>query len=138
MIVQPYLFLEGRCEEALDFYTRTLGAKVTMKMRYDEAPEAPPPGMLPPGSEKKVMHSAFTIGDSLIMASDGCVAGEQAFKGFSLSITADSEQQARQMFEALSEGGTVKMPMNKTFWSPCFGMLEDKFGIGWMIGLNPA
>jgi PhnB protein len=138
MIIQPYLFFEGRCEEALSFYTQALGAKIGMLMRYEDSPEPPPPGTLPPGSEKRVMHAAFSIGQTTLMASDGCASGQSAFKGFSLSLTADNEAQARQYFEALSAGGSVHMPLDKTFWSPCFGMLTDQFGVGWMVGVMPA
>jgi PhnB protein len=133
MNVQPYLFFEGRAEEALAFYTRALGTKVDMLMRNREAPEPPPPGMLPPGSENKVMHASFRVGDTDIMLSDGRCSGTTKFEGFSLSITAPDETAARRMFDALSSDGHVTMPIGKTFWSPCFGMLKDRFGVGWMI-----
>lgn len=131
-IVQPYLFFSGRCEEALEFYRTTLAAEIGMVMRFDEAPDPPPADMLAPGFEKKVMHSSFTIGSSLIMASDGC--GEpETFSGFSLSLSLANDTEAQQCFDALAEGGEVTMPLGKTFWSPCFGMVKDKFGIGWMV-----
>jgi PhnB protein len=133
MNVQPYLFFEGRAEEALAFYTRALGTKVDMLMRNREAPEPPPPGMLPPGSENKVMHASLRVGDTDIMLSDGRCSGTTKFEGFSLSITAPDETAARRMFDALSSDGHVTMPIGKTFWSPCFGMLKDRFGVGWMI-----
>lgn len=133
MPVEPYLFFEGRCEEALDFYTRTLGAKVTSLMRYSESPEPPPPGKLPPGSEKKVMHAAFRIGDTALMASDGLCSGKPDFGGFSLCLTAPKEADAKRMFAALADGGQVQMSLSKTFYSPCFGMLTDRFGICWMV-----
>ncbi|MFT4172624.1 MAG: VOC family protein [Rhodocyclaceae bacterium] len=134
-VVEPYLFFQGRCEEALNFYTQALGAKVTMLMRFDEAPEQPPPDVLPPGNGNKVMHASFTVGRTLIMASDGCVGDEAAFKGISLSITVTEEAEARRYFNALAVGGTVTMPLEKTFWSPCFGTVTDKFGVSWMIGV---
>ena len=133
--VQPYLFFGGRCDEALAFYGKAIGAKVEFLMRYKESPEPPPPGMVPPGYENKVMHASFRVGQSRLMASDGC--GETPnFQGFSLAINATDEAEARKCFTALSQGGQVKMPLTKTFWSPCFGMLTDKFGIGWMVSVE--
>jgi PhnB protein len=102
-------------------------------MRNREAPEPPPPGMLPPGSENKVMHASFKVGDTDVMLSDGRCSGKANFTGFSLSVTAPDEAAARGMFSALAEGGSVTMPIGKTFWSPCFGMLTDRFGVGWMV-----
>lgn len=133
-IVQPYLFFGGCCEEALAFYTSALGAKVEMSMRYHEAPDPPPPGMLPEGFEHKIMHSSFRIGDHLVMASDGC-GDTPPFAGFSLSISYATQDEARQAFDALADGGTVTMPLGQTFWSPLFGMLTDRFGVGWMISV---
>lgn len=133
MIVEPYLFFEGRCEEAMTFYTKAVGAKVEALMRFKESPEPPPPGMVPPGSENKVMHALFRVGDSAIMASDGGCSNAQKFDGFSLTITVANEAEAKAKFTALSEGGAVTMPLGKTFFSPCFGMLTDKFGVGWML-----
>ena len=136
MNVQPYLFFEGRADEALAFYTKALDTKVDMVMRNREAPEPPPPGMLPPGSENKVMHASFKVGDTDVMLSDGRCSGKPNFAGFSLSITAPDEAAARRMFSTLAEGGTVTMPIDKTFWSPCFGMLTDRFGLGWMVTVD--
>lgn len=136
MTVQPYLFFEGRAQEALDFYTKALGTKPTMVMRYREAPDAPPPGKLPPGSEDKVMHASFRVGDTEVMMSDGFCSGAPKFAGFSLSITAPDEATARRYFDAMAAGGQVTMPLGKTFWSPLFGMLTDRFGVGWMIGVE--
>jgi PhnB protein len=133
MTIQPYLFFEGRAEEALNFYKQALGAKEVMLMRYKDSPEAPPPGMVPPGSENKVMHMSFTVGDSLINGSDGGCTGQGSFAGFSLSYQAKDAADAARAFKALSAGGTVRMPLGKTFFSPMFGMLADKFGLGWMV-----
>jgi PhnB protein len=133
MLVQSYLFFDGRTEEAIEFYKKALGAKVEMVMRYKEAPEAPPPGMVPPGSENKVMHSSFRIGETVVMASDGNCTGKPAFKGFSLSITVANEGEADRVFAALGDGGQVQMPLAKTFFSPKFGMVVDKFGVSWMV-----
>jgi PhnB protein len=138
MLVQPYLFFDGRCEEALDFYRRALGAEVTMLMRFKEAPEKPPAGTIPPGSEEKVMHAAFRVGDTTVMASDGCAQQNPVFKGFSLSLTLPDEAAAERCFAALAEGGQVQMPLAKTFFSPKFGMLADRFGVGWMVVVMPA
>jgi PhnB protein len=133
MQVQPYLFFDGRTEEAIEFYKKALGAKVEMVMRYKEAPEAPPPGMVPPGSENKVMHSSFRIGDTSVMASDGNCTGKPTFNGFSLSITVANEGEADRVFAALGDGGKVQMPLAKTFFSPKFGMVADRFGVAWMV-----
>ena len=138
MQIQPYLFFEGRCEEALDFYRRALGAEVTMLMRYRDSPEPPPPGMIPPGSEDKVMHAAFRVGDTVAMASDGICSGQPHFGGFSLSISVPDAARADAMFGALAEGGQVQMPLSKTFWSPRFGMVADRFGVGWMINVETS
>ena len=132
MQVQPYLFFDGRCEEAVEFYKKALGAKVEMMMRFKENPE-PNPAMTPPGAGEKIMHSAFRIGDSLVMGSDGECGGKPNFQGFSLSVDAKSEAEADKMFNALAEGGQVRLPMTKTFFSPRFGMVADKFGVGWMV-----
>jgi PhnB protein len=137
MQVQPYLFFQGRCEEALEFYARVIGAKLTGLMRYKDSPEPPPPGMLPPGSENKVMHAAFTVGDSTLMASDGHVSGQPAFKDFSLSIQAADAAAATRMFDALAEGGQVRMPLGKTFFASSFGMVTDRFGLSWMVIVQP-
>jgi PhnB protein len=136
MNVQPYLFFEGRAEEALDFYTKAFGTKPDMVMRNREAPEQPPPGMLPPGSEDKVMHASFRVGDTEVMLSDGRCSGKPAFNGFSLAIGAADEATARRYFDALVDGGSVTMPLGATFWSPCFGMLTDRFGVGWMVSVE--
>jgi PhnB protein len=133
MQVQPYIFFDGRTEEAIEFYTRTLGAKVEMMMRFKDSPAPPPPGSVPPGSENKIMHAAFQVGDSMVLASDGSVTGAAKFDGFALSLTVKDEAEAKRTFAALGEGGQVRMPISKTFFSPAFGMLADRFGIGWMI-----
>ena len=131
-LVQPYLFFDGRCEEALEFYRTALGAQVDMLMRYKDSPETLPPGMVPPGYENKVMHATFRIDGNTLMAADGCQAS-QSFGGFSLSLAVPTAAEANRAFAALADGGQVQMPLTKTFWSPCFGMLTDRFGLGWMI-----
>jgi PhnB protein len=137
MQIQPYLFFEGRCEEAIEFYQRAVGAKVEMILRNKEAPEAPPPGRLPPGSENKVLHAAFRIGDSTILASDGGNSGQQSYQGFALSLTVANEAEADKCFGALSEKGQVQVPLGKTFFSPRFGMVVDRFGVLWMVYVAP-
>lgn len=132
MQLQPYLFFDGRCEEAIEFYKAKLGAEVTMMMRFKDTPE-PQPGMIPPGGENKVMHARFRIGDADVLASDGRCQGHPQFQGFSLSLTASSEDEAEKMFTALSDGGAVQMPLSKTFFSPRFGMVADRFGVSWMV-----
>ena len=133
MQVQSYLFFDGRCEEAIEFYKKTLGAKVEMMMRFKESPEPQPPGMCPPGSEDKIMHAAFRIGDTQVMASDGRAQGQPKFEGFALSLDAKTEAEAEKLFNALADGGKVQLPLTKTFLSPRFGMVADRFGVGWMV-----
>ena len=137
MQVQSYLFFDGRCEEAVEFYRRALGAEVEMLMRIKDSPEPPSPGMVPPGSEDKVMHASFRIGDSTVMASDGRCQGQPSFQGFALSLSAADQAEAERLFAALSEGGQVQMPLGQTFFSPCFGMVADRFGVSWMILVAP-
>ena len=131
-IVQPYLFFEGKCEEAIEFYRRALGAEVQMQMRYQESPEPPPPGCAPADSNK-IMHAQFQIGSSIIMASDGRCTGQAKFEGFALSLPVATEADADRAFNALAEGGKVQMPLEKTFFSPRFGMVVDRFGVLWMV-----
>ena len=130
--IQPYLFFGGRCEEAIEFYTQALGAQLEMLMRHRDSPDPHPPGLLQPGFEDKVMHASLRIGEAVIMASDGC-DDKTRFDGFRLSLALPTEEGARRAFAGLSDGGTVQMPLTKTFWSPCFGMVTDRFGVGWMI-----
>ena len=137
-VIQPYLFFNGRCEEALEFYRKALGAEVQMMLRYKESPEPPPPGMVPPGFENKIMHTSFRVGETVVMASDGCSSEKAKFDGFSLSVSVPNEAEADRVFAALSDGGKVEMPLSRTFWSPRFGMVEDRFGIGWMISVPAA
>lgn len=133
MKVEPYLFFDGRCEEAIEFYRKALGAEVQMLMRYKESPEPPQPGTMPPGSENKIMHVSLRIGDTVVMASDGHCKGMPKFEGFGMSLTAASESEADRLFGALSDGGKVQMPLSKTFFSPRFGMVADRFGVLWMV-----
>jgi PhnB protein len=135
--ITPYLTFGGRCEEALAFYSKALGAEVEMLMRFDESPEPPPPGRLPAGFEKKVLHASFRVRGVPLMASDGCGDGSK-LGGFCLSLALPTEADARRAFDALADGGSVQMPLGKTFWSPCFGMLTDRFGLGWMVTVNQA
>src|SRR6266404_8999747 len=132
-IVQPYLFFNGCCEQAVEFYRKALGAEVEMMMRFKDSPEPHQPGMVPPGFENKIMHTSFRIGETTVMASDGCSADKPQFEGFSLSLSVPNEKEADRAFAALSKGGQVKMPLTKTFWSPRFGMVQDRFGVGWMV-----
>jgi PhnB protein len=141
MNLHPYLNFDGRCEEAIQFYTRAVGAEVKSLMRYSDSPEPCAPGMIPPGAEKKIMHSTFRIGDTDVMASDCHCTGKVKFDGISLALNVPTEAVAARAFTALSDGGTVQMPLTKTFFSPSFGVLTDRFGICWMIhttGPEPA
>jgi PhnB protein len=134
MQIEPYLFFDGRAEEALEFYRAKLGAEVLMMMRFKESPE-PMPGQAPPGD--KVMHATFRIGETKVMASDGNCAGRPSFQGFSLALNAPDEAAAKRLFGALAEGGQVQMPLGKTFFSPAFGMVADRFGVSWMVVVQP-
>ena len=137
MQVQPYLFFDGRCEEAVEFYKSALGAEVTMLMRFKDSPEPPSPGCVPPGAENKVMHASFRIGQTTVMASDGRCLGNPSFQGFSLSLAVPNEAEAERLFATLAEGGQVQMPLTKTFFSPRFGMVADRFGVSWMVIVAP-
>ena len=130
--IEPYLFFDGRCEEAIEFYRRALGAEVSFMLRFKETPESQP-GMCPPGSENKICHSTLHIGDTVIMASDGRCGGKPNFEGFALSLAAADEAEADRLFAALVDGGQTVMPLAKTFYSPRFGMVTDRFGVCWMI-----
>jgi len=130
----PYLFFDGRCEEAIEFYKKALGAQVEMMMRFKESPEQ---SMVPPDGGDKIMHASFRIGDSTVMASDGRCLGQPAFQGFGLSLTVRDEAEADRVFGALSDGGQVQMPLTETFFSPRFGMVADRFGVCWMVIVEP-
>lgn len=135
--ITPYLFFNGQSEEALSFYQQTVGAEVKEMLRFSDSPDPMPEGMLPPGYENKIMHGEFRIGDNLIYVSDGCGPDEQ-MSGFRLNLTLNNQADADRLFTALAEGGKVDMPLGPTFWSPCFGMVTDKFNLGWMIMVPPA
>ena len=130
--IQPYLFFGGRCEEAIDFYHSILGVQVLILMRFNESPKPLPPGVLQPGFESKVMHAAFQIAATTVLASDGC-DDKSRFSGFSLALNVPDETEANRVFAGLANGGSVQMPLAKTFWSPCYGMLTDRFGMSWMV-----
>ena len=133
MQVQPYLFFDGCCEEAVEFYRSALGAEVTTLMRFKDSPEPHEPGMVPPGAEDKVMHTSFRIGDTTVLSSDGRCQGQPSFQGFSLALTVPNEAEADRLFARLADGGQVQMPLTKTFFTPRFGMVADRFGVPWMI-----
>jgi PhnB protein len=138
MNVQPYLMFDGRCEEALEFYKKALGAEVEMMMRFGEMPGPCEPGMIPPGSENKIMHSSFRVGDATLMASDGNCKGQLKFgDGITLTLTVKDAADAQRRFAALADGGQVQMPLTKTFFSPSFGQVADRFGVSWMVYVAP-
>jgi len=130
MQVQPYLSFEGRCEEAIEFYKKAVGAQVQALMRWKDAPDK---SMCTPENAERVMHSSIRIGDSTVMMSDGRGSMKPEFKGVSLSLIPSGVAEAQKAFKALSEGGQIQMPMDKTFFSPAFGMVADKFGVSWMV-----
>jgi PhnB protein len=134
MQIEPYLFFEGRTEEALEFYKSKLGAKVEAMIRYKENPE---PKYNPPNSDNKVMHALFRIGDTKVMASDGNCAGKPSFQGFALTLNASDAEDAKRRFNALAEGGQVQMPLGETFFAKSFGMVADRFGMNWMVIAEP-
>jgi len=134
MQVQPYLFFDGRCEEAVEFYRKALGAEVTGLIRFKDSPD---PAMAPPGAGNKVMHACLRVGETTVMASDGRCEGQPSFQGFALSLTVPNEAEAERLFGSLSAGGQVQMPLTKTFFSPRFGMLADRFGVSWMVYVAP-
>ena len=133
MQIQPYLFFDGRCEEAIEFYRQSVGAEVTMLMRFKDSPEPTNSEMCPGASPDKIMHASLKIGESAVLCSDGQCQGKPSFQGFSLSIVAKDAAEAERLFSALGQGGQVQMPLTKTFWSPAFGMLADRFGVSWMV-----
>ena len=133
MKVQAYVSFTGRCEEALEFYKKSLGAEVTSMMRWKDSPDAtirPPPGF-----DNKIMNAAFRIGDTELMADDGMAEKAAEFKGMTLAIEAADDAEAKRVFAALGEGGKVTMPLMKTFWTSSFGMLTDQFGVPWMVNV---
>jgi PhnB protein len=132
MPIEPYLNFDGRCEEAIEFYKKALGAEVTMLMRVSDSPEQPPGGVTP-GTENKIMHAALRIGGSNVMASDGYCKGGSNFSGITLSLSVPNEAAADHAFNALSDGGKIHMPLTTTFFSPRFGMVADRFGVPWMV-----
>ncbi len=133
MPIEPYLNFDGRCEEAIEFYKKALGAECTMLMRFNQSPDPCPPGMMAPGYENKVMHASLNIGGATVMASDCYCKGQPAFQGVTLSLSVKDEAAADKAFNALSDGGQIHMPLGKTFFSPRFGMVADKFGVPWMV-----
>jgi PhnB protein len=137
MHVNPYLSFEGRCEEAIEFYKKAVGAKVQQMMRFKDAPADTCGPQVTPGTENKIMHASLTVGDSLMMASDGRCMGQAKFDGISMSLAADNDADAEKYFANLSEGGKVHVPMSKTFFSSRFGMVQDRFGVTWMVIVLP-
>ena len=140
MLIQPYLTFEGRCEEAVEFYKKALGAEVTMLMRMNDnpEPEAGGEGCAPTAAQaEKILHAELNIGGNVVMCSDGMMQDKSAFKGFALSISVPDEAAAKEVYAAMADGGQPFMPLSRTFWSPCFGMLNDRFGVCWMVGVNP-
>ena len=133
MKVQAYISFHGHCEEALEFYKKSVGAEVTGLMRWKESPDA---AMKPPhGFEEKVMNASFRIGDTALMADDSPGASPAEFKGMTLAIEVADDAEARRVFTALGEGGKVTMALMKTFWTSSFGMLTDQFGVPWMVNV---
>jgi PhnB protein len=135
MDLQPYVFFDGRCEEAIEFYKRALGAQVEMLMRFKDSPEKEACPTEDPAMADKVMHASLRIGETMLLASDGHCRGKPNFQGFALSLTVQAEAEADRLFNALADGGQVQMPLAKTFWSPRFGMVSDRFGVWWMVGV---
>jgi PhnB protein len=137
MQVQPYLFFEGRCDEAAAYYGRVLGAEIVSRLSYRDSPEPHQPGMIPPGSEDKVMHMALRVGETMLLASDGRASGEASFKGFAISLTVADAAEAERVFAGLTDGGQVIVPLGPTFFSTHFAMLADRFGVAWIVYVAP-
>jgi PhnB protein len=137
MQLQPYLHFDGRCDEAIEFYRAALGAELTLRLSFRDSPVPMDPGVVPPGAEDKVMHAQMQIGDTVLMLSDGRCGGDADFKGFSLALRLADEAAAQRVFAALAQGGDIRMPLGKTFFSPCFGMVADRFGVSWMVLAGP-
>ncbi len=135
MLIQPYLNFDGRCEEALEFYSKAIGAEVTFRMRMKESPDPHPPGMTaaPADFDQKILHAAFRVGDSMVLASDGYANGKPEFKGVTMSLSLATDEEGKRIFDALSDGGQVQMPLAETFFATSFGMLADRFGVPWML-----
>jgi PhnB protein len=131
MQVQPYLNFNGRCEEALQFYSKHLGARIEMMMRFKDMPGPQAPGMTAP--PEKILHAAFRVGDAQLLASDSHCTGKPAFEGIALAVTARDDAEAKRVFGALSDGGKVQQPLIPTFFSSSFGMVDDRFGVSWMV-----
>ncbi len=138
MKLEPYLFFDGRAEEALEFYERGLGATVEGKMRFADSPDPVPTEYLPPGGAQKLMHASLLIEGQRLMLSDGCASDGSGFHGFSLALQYDQEVDARRAFDALCEGGSIQMPIGPTFFSPCYGQVLDRFGVQWMVMVYTA
>ena len=136
MKVQAYITFGGRCEEALEFYKQSIGAEVTGLMRWRESPDKGMKG--PSGWEEKVMNVSFRIGETHLMADDGMGPATPEFKGMTLALSAAVDADTQRLFDALADGGTVQMPLAKTFWTSSFGMLQDKFGVPWMVMTESA
>lgn len=136
MQVQAYLNFAGRCEEALDFYKQAIAAEVIMLMRWKESPD--PQMKAASGREEKIMHAAFKVGESTLMADDGMASEKSEFKGVTLALSAASDAETQGLFDALAQGGNIQMPLTKTFWTSSFGMLQDKFGVSWMVMTESA
>jgi PhnB protein len=136
--VQPYLFFRGRCEEAIEYYKKTLGAEVLMMLRFKDNPDKPGPEKVPASLDNKIMHACVRIQGANIMMSDGMKSGPLDFQCMSLSLTVANEAEADRLFNALAKEGTVQMPIGKTFFSPRFGAVADKFGVSWMVVVEPA
>ncbi len=132
--IQPYLFFDGRCGEAIEFYRRTLGAQVTALMRFKDAPDG---GTCGAAGAENIMHASLQIGATTVMLSDGRCEGHPHFVGFSLALNVPDESEAERLFGALAEGGQVQMPLARTFFSPRFGMVMDRLGVAWMINVAP-
>lgn len=130
MRIEPYLFLEGRCDEAIAFYRHALDAELLMLMRYGDSPD---PHACGPVDPAKVMHAALRVGDTMLLLSDGLAGGAPRFEGIALSLAIDDDAGARRCFDALADGGSVTSPLAATFFARSFGMLTDRFGVSWMV-----
>jgi PhnB protein len=135
MQLNPYLTFNGQCEEAFRFYEKVLGGKIEAMMPHEGSPMEQ---HVPPKWRSKIMHARLRLGDEVLMGSDAPPDRYQPMQGFSVTLGIQDPAEAERVFHALSERGTVQMPIEKTFWALRFGMLVDQFGTPWMINCEQA
>lgn len=132
-MLDSYLFFDGNCAEAMNFYQRVTGGKLTAMMKYSESPQPQDPAHCGPGDMNRIMHASLVIDGRNLMASDTPQGQFKPMQGFSLSLFYETPEEAKQKFDMLSDSGQVFMPFGPTFWAKGFGMCVDRFGTPWMV-----